>query len=513
VVRTRNWPPVIAEYFEKLVFDSRSPAFLLSDWNGALLSQGGDLCRYGLDHLRKGDRVVEQAYFLEGLLPMDGERLSLCRVQTMAGVFADIHLWPSAQGDCILLLDASQDVSERTLIEQALRHTEERLRQAEKMEALGRLAGGVAHDFNNLLTIILGYSSILAEQASLGEFGEAARRIMEAAQQAAAMTQHLLSFSRRRVPQKEVLDFNKLIARLEKPLRRLIGEDITLTVVLKPAVSFVNADAAQMEQILMNLVANARDAMPSGGCLEICTDNVEVDKAFLETHRSLNLGYGPHVQIAVRDTGVGIDADTMTRVYEPFFTSKPPGRGTGLGLSIVYGIVTQAGGDIQLSSEVGKGTRVQILLPAAQEMPAEELTTQERRLPMGTGNILVVEDEDGVRSLVTAVLTRLGYTILECSDPLAAIAVCDQFPDRIDLLLTDLVMPKMDGSELASRISASRPETRVLYVSGYAKESFAQRGMELAGGRFLEKPFTPSRLAESVRDALAHPAPTIRAAQ
>lgn len=503
----QNWPPEVSESLQRWILDSREPAVLVTDNCGSLLSRGGELSHYGLADLRPGDRVAERAYFLEGLLPLEGESLSLFRVEALPGVFADIYVSSVTEGDCVLLLDASADVAERARIEQALRHTEERLRHAEKMQALGRLAGGVAHDFNNLLTIILGYSNLLAREGASGPSLEAARQIVLAAESAAGMTHHLLSFSRRQAPRMEALDLNQIISGLEKPLRRLIGEDLMLTVILDPAAGPVNADRGQMEQILVNLAANARDAMPSGGSLEIRTDHTSIDESYLEAYPNSVVSRGPHIRLTVSDTGCGMDAETMERAFEPFFTSKRAGQGTGLGLAIVYGIVTQTGGDIHLSSELGRGTRVEILLPEAHEPARQESVPAKTLLPAGTETVLVVEDQDGVRHLVCDVLTGLGYTVMESPDPLAAIAHCEEHPGKIDLLLTDLVMPRIDGSELAKHVSASHPDLRVLYVSGYAPESLTERGVSLPENVFLKKPFTPGLLAEKVREALAQPSP------
>ena len=305
------WPPEIAGYLQKFVLEVRFPAFLITDVEGRVVSQGGDLSKYGLERLRQGDYASEQAYFLVGLLPTRGERSALFRVETSTGVFADIHLFPVERAECILLLDASAEVAERTQIEQALRETEELLRQAEKMEALGRLAGGVAHDFNNLLTVILGYGEMLAETAQSSESGNAAHEIVLAAKKATAVTQQLLSFSRRQVRHAEVLDLNSLIFGVEQLLRRLIGEDIVVSVVLDRNPGCVEADRVQIEQILVNLAANARDAMPGGGRFEIRTMNTVVDEGFLRKHPSLKVHYGPHVSMIVTDTGCGMDAETV----------------------------------------------------------------------------------------------------------------------------------------------------------------------------------------------------------
>jgi signal transduction histidine kinase len=500
--KDRAWPPALSSYLEKWIRDYHSPAFLFTDAKGRVISKGGLLSRYGLKDLEEGEPAVERAYFLEGLLPADRDRSILSRVETTAGVFADIHLFREGTGDCVLLLDVSGYVAERTQIEQALRQTEEQLRLADKMEALGRLAGGVAHDFNNLLTVILGYACMLEDAALSGKYQEALREIALAARRATEMTQGLLSFSRRQVRQIEVLDLNELISGLHQLLRRLIGEDVVLTVDLDPALGCVEANRGQIEQILVNLAANARDAMPMGGRLEIRTTSVMVDEAFHRANANSPLRPGPHVRLSVSDNGCGMDAETMARVFEPFFTSKPLGRGTGLGLSIVYGIIAQTGGDIKLSSEVGRGTRVDIFLPAAPKTVDPKPPEVEIPVISGTETILLVEDEERVRNLVGAILNGLGYVVLECSGPAEAIARCERYAGELHLLVTDLIMPQMDGSELAGRILSLRPGTRVLYVSGYAVESFARRGMNLPGNVLLEKPFTPALLAKRVREAL-----------
>jgi signal transduction histidine kinase/ActR/RegA family two-component response regulator len=498
------WPDGIGEYLQNWIWVLRSPAFLVTDPEGGVLSAGGDLRRYGLVDLRKGESASQKAYFLAGLLPLDKSSSALSRVETTAGVFADIHLFHIREGDCVLLLDASEEVAERAQIEVALRQTEEQLRQGDKMQALGRLAGGVAHDFNNLLTIILGYSHLLME-AQLGDrYRAAAREIRQAADRAAQMTQHLLSFSRNQARHVEVLDLNALISGLHHLLRRLIGEDIALNTNLDSSLAFVEADCGQIEQVLMNLAANARDAMPRGGRIEISTANVEVDSVYLRAHSTKHLRPGPHVKLSVHDTGCGMDAKTMARAFEPFFTSKEAGRGTGLGLAIVYGIVSQSGGEIFLTSQVGEGTLAEILLPVVSRAPLAAKVV-DQCLPRGIETILLVEDEDCVRQLVREILTELGYEVLEFAEPNAALALCRRRSGKVDLLMTDFILPQMNGRELAERIVATHPETRVLYMSGYAKESFSNRGLDLRGSVFLSKPFTPATLAGRVREALDRP--------
>ena len=493
--------PFIDEYLQKFVVEARSPAFLLTDEEGRVVALGGELSKYGLEELRPGDHASERAYFLVGLLPANGLQSTLLRVETSTGVFADIHLFPVERAECTLLLDASEEVAERAQIEQALRETEELLRQSEKMQALGRLAGGVAHDFNNLLTVILGYGQMLADNPATGATGAAAQEIVLAAKKAAAVTQQLLSFSRRQTQRAEVLDLNSLISGVGRLLQRLIGEDVAISTILEPELARVEVDRAQMEQILINLGVNSRDAMPGGGQLEIQTKNQIVDEVFLRNHPSVNLRYGPHVSMTVSDTGCGMSADTVARVFEPFFTSKPAGQGTGLGLSIVYGIVTQAGGAVIVTSAVGIGTRVQVLLPAVQKAATAEPAHASVSLATGTETVLVVEDEDGVRKLIAAVLTDLGYNVLSCAEPLAAIQVC-RGPEKIDLLVTDLILPNLNGAKLAESLLRSRPDMAVLYVSGYAPEYFLKRQVELPKGVFLGKPFTRETLADKVRQAL-----------
>lgn len=500
-----NWPLGVVEYLQRWILESRWPAFLVANEEGRVVSKGGDLPRYGLENLSEGEVATERAYFLEGLLPLDSSGATLSRVEAAAGVFADIHLFSVDGGDCVLLLDATEEVAERAQIEQALRQTEEHLRQAEKMEALGRLAGGVAHDFNNLLTVILGYSHVLSDSLTADQPRSAALEITQAAERAAAMTRHLLSFSRRQVRQLEVLDLNEVISRSQPLLRRLIGEDIALAVTLDSSLASVEADRGQMDQVLINLAVNARDAMPNGGPLEIRTMNVRLD----ETHTGHLVGkplrHGAYVSVLVSDGGCGMDAETRARAFDPFFTSKECGQGTGMGLSIVYGIITQSGGEIILASEIGKGTRVEILLPAVEKAPLTAHEQVDESLARGTETVLVVEDEDAVRKLMREVLTNLGYAVLDHAEPSIALSWCAGYFNRIDLLVTDLIMPEMNGRELAARIVAAHPETRVLYVSGYAEESFAKRGVELPGSLFLGKPFTPRLLADRVREALARP--------
>jgi signal transduction histidine kinase/ActR/RegA family two-component response regulator len=506
--KSEDWPAEVVEYLQKWILTTRLPGFLVSDPQVRLVSSGGDLSHFGLGDLRVGESPLTQAYFLEGLLPIAGAQSVLCRVETAPGIFADIHLFPTAQGDCVLLLDSSSEVVERSQIEQALRQTEEQLRQSEKMEALGRLVGGVAHDFNNLLTVILGYSHVLIDAPIQTKYRTAAAEIKGATEKAAQMTQHLLSFSRRQARHLEVLDLNAVISNLHSLLRRLIREDIVLKINADPDLPLIEADAGQIEQVLMNLVTNARDAMPGGGVLEVGTADVTVDEDYLMANPNSLLRPGPHAQLWVQDTGCGMDAETMARAFEPFFTSKATGHGTGLGLAIVYGIIHQGNGDIVLTSRVGAGTRVEVFLPAAEKPLAEVQGGKEERLARGNETVLLVEDEGAVRQLVRESLAELGYKVLESAEPEAALALCNRHQGRIDLLMTDFVMPQMNGGELASRVLAIHPETQVLIMSGYAQESHFKRSTDLKDCVFLGKPFTPRILADRVRQALGRRAHT-----
>ena len=403
----------------------------------------------------------------------------------------------------IAMLEASEksiiaytvDLSER-------RKLEEQFRQAQKMEAVGQLAGGVAHDFNNLLTVILGYSDLLAAKLDPGTRRfEELDEIRMAGERAASLTRQLLAFSRQQVLERKVLDVNDLIADLEKMLRRLIGEDVQLVTVLSPALRRVNADAGQLEQVIVNLAVNARDAMPRGGRLTIETANVELDEACSSRHATVQPG--SYVMIAVSDTGVGMNGETLAHMFEPFFTTKERGKGTGLGLATVYGIVKQSGGSVWVYSEVGKGTTFKIYLPRAEEgARAEPVPAAEPVSLAGSETVLLVEDEESVRALSCTILKSFGYTVLEAASGKEGLEVARAYPQPIHLLLTDVVMPEMGGSDLASRLEALRPELRVLYISGFTDDAVFRNGLLEKERVFLQKPFTPETLAGKVREAL-----------
>ncbi|MBM4289654.1 MAG: PAS domain S-box protein, partial [Deltaproteobacteria bacterium] len=371
--------------------------------------------------------------------------------------------------------------------------------QAQKMEAVGRLAGGVAHDFNNMLSVILGYCDIM--QMELHQDDPLSRylaEIKQGAQRAATLTQQLLAFSRKQIIQPEVLDLNTKIAGLEKMLQRLIGEDIDLAVVLDPSLDAVKADPGQIDQIIMNLAVNARDAMPQGGRLTLETANVYLDEPYLRTHAYVIPG--PYVMLAVSDNGQGMDAATRARIFEPFFTTKEDGRGTGLGLATVYGIVKQNNGYIHFYSEIGQGSTFKIYLPSTrEEVPASRPEIPGVEGKYGSETILVVEDEDLVRNYICRSLKLYGYKVLEAQNGGEALLHCECYTAPIHLLLTDVVMPRMSGRELVERLKPLRPDLRVLYMSGYTANAVVHHGVVEATVAFIQKPFPVNKLVEKIR--------------
>ncbi|MEK6304126.1 MAG: response regulator [Acidobacteriota bacterium] len=392
-------------------------------------------------------------------------------------------------------LDESLAQKERT-------HLEDQLRQSQKMEAIGRLAGGIAHDFNNLLTAIIGYSQLL-----LGRIDDddpmkmEVEEIEKAGKRAASLTSQLLSFSRKQVVQPKVLDLRAVISDLAKMLTRVIGEDIDLINLPAPESACVKADPGHIEQIIMNLVVNARDAMPRGGKLTIQTSVIEVDARIAD--RELLTAPGPYVLLSVSDSGVGMDRETQARIFEPFFTTKEAGKGTGLGLSTVYGIVKQSGGDIWVDSEPGRGTTFKIYLPRVDDA-AETAKPAAASLGVhqSSETILLVEDEEIVRRLTREVLKTQGYTVLEARDGMEALSIFEQRDRTIDLMLTDVVMPNIGGAELARRVWSVRPDMKVVCMSGYTDDANLQHGVSGASIAFLQKPFTPATLARKVREVL-----------
>ncbi len=377
-----------------------------------------------------------------------------------------------------------------------------RLLQSQKMEAVGRLAGGVAHDFNNLLTVITSYAALAVESLPRdAALRDDLQEIRGAADRATALTRQLLAFSRKQLMQPRVVRLNDLARDMERMLQRLIGEDVVLSLDLAPALGNVFADPGQLEQVLLNLVVNARDAMPDGGRLVIQTANVTLSREL--SIGALGATAGEYVTLTVADTGRGMSPETQQHLFEPFFTTKPAGRGTGLGLATVYGVVKQSDGDIHVDSAPGQGTRVRIYLPRCHdECPAVIAPPATVALPRGTETILLLEDDDALRVLASRILTRAGYTVLETGSPDEALARCESYAGPVELLLTDVVMPGLNGREVAERIQASRPGIRVLYMSGYTDDEVTRRGIVAAGTRFLPKPFSGEQLVQAVRDAL-----------
>jgi PAS domain S-box-containing protein len=377
---------------------------------------------------------------------------------------------------------------------------EAQLLQSQKMEAVGRLAGGVAHDFNNLLGVIIGFGERLLRRlpsAERREIGE----VLKAAEHAAALTRQLLAFSRRQVLQPRVLDLNSVVGELDAMLRRIIGEDVHLVTVLRSGLGSVKADPGQVQQVIMNLAVNARDAMPKGGSLTIETDNVELDQSYSSTHHAVRPGH--YVMLAVTDTGTGMDAATQARIFEPFFTTKEPGKGTGLGLATVFGIVKQSGGNIWVYSEPQRGTTFKVYLPRLDGIAPEASTRAAApEAARGSETVLLVEDADSLRELGREILEEHGYRVLEARSGVEALQVLGRHAGSLELVLTDLVMPGMSGVELAGQIKAQRPATKVLYMSGYTDDALGHHGVLEAGMAFVEKPFTIDGLLRKVREVL-----------
>jgi two-component system cell cycle sensor histidine kinase/response regulator CckA len=410
---------------------------------------------------------------------------------------AEIGLSTFQVGDEPFVIAAVQDITDRNRLA-------DQLRQAQKMDAIGRLTGGIAHDFNNLLTAMNGYSDlVLAEMAADDPLRADVAEIRAAGERAAALTRQLLVLGRRQAPAPRVLDLNDLVAELDPVMRRLVGEHIEYATLPSGEPCLIVADPGQIELVVLNLVINAREAMPSGG-------RVTVETALAVRHEDQPGEVGPlppgrYAMVAVNDTGIGMDEETRTRVFEPFFTTKEAGKGAGLGLATAWGIVDQSGGTIWVESEPGQGSSFRIYLPAVDAPSATPPEPILGQLPRGTETILVVEDEDTVRVLIGEVLRRQGYVVIDASEPASAFAVAERHAGRLDLLISDIVMPGESGPSFARRLVASQPGLRVLFVSGYADEALASHGILEAGGRFLEKPFTPADLARRVREVLDAP--------
>ena len=461
------------------------------------------LARYGYESVEFLTLMLHDLVVHEDRASIDVQKTSDAaargsrRHRTKAGRVLDVEVDASfvEWGGQTARLELVNDVTERKSLER-------QFIQAQRMEAVGRLAGGIAHDFNNLLTAILGYTSLLQERVPdapdiLSDLNE----IKSAGERASRLTHQLLAFSRRQTMIRQVVDVNAVVGDVCRMLGRVLGEDIELSVIPAPAVWRIVADPGQVEQVLMNLAINARDAMPKGGQLTFSTANAQLDDAFVRRHAGAVAG--PYVSLIVQDAGCGMTADVMAHVFEPFFTTKPVGQGTGLGLSTVYGIVKQNGGYITIASEPTSGTTVTVFWPMSDQREASvpPTSTSERALG-GTETILLVEDEAGIRSLMRKTLEPYGYRVLEARDVLDAIAIAEAHDGSIDLLLSDVIMPVMNGPDLAQRIVSQRPAIKVCYVSGFPNSLLSEQKREPQRMWFLAKPFTPQTLALKVRECL-----------
>jgi signal transduction histidine kinase/ActR/RegA family two-component response regulator len=452
------------------------------------------------------DRQAEYDAFrtevIEGRPFMARETVRVHRDGTRIDVSISTAAIHDAAGRAVGSVALYVDIGGRKRAEEALRQSQEQLRQAQKMEAVGRLAGGIAHDFNNLLSAILSYSEmVMTDLPEAHPSREDLEQIRQAGARAAELTQQLLAFSRRQLLQLRPLDLNTVVAGVDRMLRRVIGEDVVLQTVLAPDIRSTRGDAGQLEHVLMNLAVNARDAMPAGGTLTITTTDLDVGEAGLATWPELSPGR--YVTLAVRDTGAGMTPEVQERIFEPFFTTKPVGHGTGLGLSTVYGIVAQSGGQVFVRSAPGAGSTFTICLPVhTAEAEPTVASPPPRPVHGGAETVLLVEDELLVRQLTHEILRRSGYQVLEASDGAEALRLLGDHPGRIDLLLTDVVMPGMNGGELAHRMRSVRTGIRVIFMSAYSSEAVANHGVLSPGAAFLQKPFTIEELVARLRDAL-----------
>ncbi len=483
------------------------PAILWTvDKNLAFTSaMGAGLTRVGLHANEIVGKTLKEFFETSdaNILPVTSHRRAVMgepntfHMEWRSGSYA-CHVEPlrNENGRCEGAICMALDVSDRKKLE-------EQLRQAQKMEAVGRLAGGIAHDFNNLLMVIQGHAELLTDRLKPGEsLRRNAEQIQEASQRATSLTRQLLAFSRKQMLAPVVLNVQAVVTDMGKILRRLIGEDVELATVNAPDLWRVKADRSQIEQVIMNLAVNARDAMPRGGKLTIETANVEFDNSY--SRAPMVLMPGRYVMLAVTDNGCGMDADTQAHIFEPFYTTKEKGKGTGLGLATVYGIVKQSGGYVWVYSEVGKGTTFKIYLPSVEEEDApKEIRQAAASLPRGTETVLLVEDEEGVRDLAKEYLEICGYKVLVAEDGHSALDIVSKHSGPIDLIMTDIVMPGLSGSDLAQKIATVRPGIRVVYMSGYTDHAMIHHGVISSDVLLLQKPFTMSTLAHKLREALA----------
>jgi PAS domain S-box-containing protein len=461
-----------------------------------------------ITHLDDVDRTEQRlAQLLSGELPSCAmEKRYLRKDGGVVWVNLTASLLRSPSGDPLNFIALVQDITGQKRAEDERRNLERQLLQAQKMESVGRLAGGVAHDLNNHLTVINGYCAMLLDEMGPGDpLREPVGEILLAGNRAAALTQQLMAFSRKQVAEPRVISLNDVVAEAGKMLSRLIGEDIEIITRLDPSLGSVMADPSQMNQVLMNLAVNARDAMPEGGRIVIETLNTDLDEGYAAQHAGVEAG--PYVLLSITDTGAGMTQEVMEHIFEPFFTTKGTGAGTGLGLPTVYGIVKQSGGWIWVYSEPGKGSTFKVYFPRAggapEPLPAPVAAAE---TPRGTETVLVVEDQTEVRRLTLAVLKSQGYRLLEAPNGSEALSLCERDPGPIHLLITDVVMPGMTGRELATRLLALRPSLKILYISGYTANVIAHEGLLDPGVAYLPKPFSPAQLTAKVREVLSEPA-------
>ncbi|MBV9074659.1 MAG: response regulator [Acidobacteria bacterium] len=420
--------------------------------------------------------------------------------RAIAAVFVVIQMVVFVVVTCTTMSRLAQSEEEDEATRQALVASERMLQESQKIEAIGVLAGGLAHDFNNLLNVISGYSELLLHDSSLGQMQRSkVEKIAKAGQTAAGLTRQLLAFSRKQVLQPQALDLNKIISSKDSYLHRFIKENIDFSTSLDPALMATLIDPTQLEQILLNLVINACDAMPEGGRLNITTTNVVLEELAAAEN---SVKPGAFVRLTMSDTGVGMDENTRTRIFEPFFTTKVVGKGTGLGLATVYGIVKQSGGFIKVDSKVGRGTTFLVFLPATRSPLSGDQQATATPHASGSATILLVEDSELLRELVFETLESMGYTVLMARDGREALRLCTQFSGTIDLVLSDVVMPKMNGPEVVKKVKEIRPEIAAIFMSGYADEAIIRRGQAHSGASFLQKPFTSSDLRDKVREVL-----------
>jgi hypothetical protein len=486
------------------VFDRTTLAFLAV--NAAAVQHYGysreEFARMTLADIRPAEEVPDMLEAAAGAAESNRRWRHLRRDGSV--IYVEVQASDLSFAGRVARLVLAQDVTARVQTEQALKKSEEQLRQAQKLDAIGSLAGGIAHDFNNMLSVILSYGSLVLGELKPGDpIRSDIEEIHRAGERAAEMTRQLLAFSRKQMLQPRVVDLNRLIGGMDKMLRRLLGADIHLSLLTAPKLRNVFVDPSQAEQIVMNLVVNARDASPRGGQVSIETADVVLDAAYAAQH--VGVTPGSYVMLAVTDTGTGMDRETQARIFEPFFTTKEQGKGTGLGLSTVFGIVKQSNGHVWVYSELGRGTTLKVYLPSHEGEEDAVVAPPEPDDLRGQETILLVEDEEQVRVLVRSILRRNGYNVLEAQNGGEAFLICEQYDARIDLLLTDVVMPRLSGREVAQRLLVLRPALRVLYVSGYTENTIVHHGVLDSGVAFLSKPITPDALLRKVREVLDLP--------